>query len=332
MGRALALARVRRGDTVIVLGSNPDKGGRLLSEAERTGAAGRIEFIRVDLASIGETRSAIRRIAARHDAVDALALFANRQAPKRTVTAEGFEQVFALYYLSRYVLSHELSPLLRRSETPVIVNVAGVGVRKGRIHWDDLQLEHGYGMVTAQLQAGRANDLLGVAFAARPDNPVRYVLYHPGFTKSGDTSVLPAAIGVTIRALSALAASPVEKSVSPVHRFIDHPPDSPLTAIDRGRSLPLTLDTLDPENAERLALATRSLLQTAAPVPGTAFLHGGQDRPGPGTHRPRPDRTRCGGTGLWAKAPPHRVGGRRSGGSVLGLVIRRFGAADPSGE
>ena len=260
MGRALALARVQRGDQVVVIGSNPDKGRRIGAEAERIGAGARMEFIRADLSSVADTRRAIREIAARYDAVDGLCLFANRQSSQRTVTAEGLERTFALYYLSRYVLSHELAPLLRRSATPVIVNVAGVGITKGTIHWDDLQLEHRYGAIAAQLQAGRANDLLGVAYAAQAENPVRYVLYHPGFTKSGDLTPLPAAARAFIRAAAALAARPIERSIAPIHEFIDNPPTAALTAIDRGKEVPHTLKTLNPADAERLAGATRSLL------------------------------------------------------------------------
>ncbi|BCJ28141.1 SDR family NAD(P)-dependent oxidoreductase [Actinocatenispora sera] len=260
MGRALALARAERGDTVIALGSNPGKGRRLVEDGAARRARSPIEFIRTDLSSVAATRAAIGDIAARYPTVDALALFANRQAPKRIATAEGLEQTFALYYLSRQLLSHGLAPQLRRSDTGVIVNVAGVGTTRGAVHWDDLQLERGYGMVTAQLQAGRANDLLGVAFAAQPDNPIRYVLYHPGFTRSGDLSPLAAPMRVIIRAAARLSARPVGESIAPIHGFVDAPPVAPLTAIDRDKPVPLTLDTLDPADARRLDEATRTLL------------------------------------------------------------------------
>jgi NAD(P)-dependent dehydrogenase (short-subunit alcohol dehydrogenase family) len=266
MGRALALTRAARGDTVVVLGSNAVKGEQLLRDA--AGSSGRVEFIRVDLASIRATRSAVAAIAERHEVVDALTLFANRQAPARTTTVDGLEKTFAVYYLSRYLLGHGLSPLLHRSPSSVIVNVAGVGTVRGGVHWDDLQLEHGYRMVTAQLQAGRANDLLGVAFSAAPSNAVPYVLYHPGFTRSGDLTPLPAVLRVAIRAAARVAARPIEKSIAPIDRLIDQPPEVPLTAIDRGRALPLTLPTLDAGDAERLAVATAALL-AQFPDPGT---------------------------------------------------------------
>ena len=260
MGRALALSRLERGDRVVVLGSSLKKGQQILADADDVGGEGRIEFLQVDLSSVAQTRAAIEDISARYEAIDALALFANRQAPSRIVTAEGLERTFALYYLSRYLLSYGLAPLLGNRRPGVIANVAGVGMRKGRIHWDDLQLTRKYGMVTAQLQAGRANDLLGVAFAAQNERSVPYVLYHPGFTRSGDLSPLSAPLRAVIRASARIAARPINESIAPIHRFIDNPPTVPLTAIDRDKLLPLDLETLDPAKADRLFRATQEIV------------------------------------------------------------------------
>ena len=186
MGRALALARLARGDQVVAIGSDPAK-GRALGDA--------ITFLRADLTSIADTRRVIAAVLERWPVVDALALFANRQAPARISTVDGLEATFALYYLSRHLLSHGLRDALDRAPTPVIVNVAGVGITKGSIQWTDLQLRRRYRMITAQLQAARANDLLGVDFAATSGSRARYVLYHPGFTRSGDLSGSPPRCG-----------------------------------------------------------------------------------------------------------------------------------------
>ncbi|MDG4801968.1 SDR family NAD(P)-dependent oxidoreductase [Micromonospora sp. WMMD980] len=251
IGRAFALGRAERGDRVLVLGRNHARGAALASDS--------IDFLPVDLSSVGETRQVVERILAEHPVVDALTLFANAVAPRRIVTAEGLEQTFALYYLSRYVLGLGLRPALDRAAAPVVVNVAGVGVTRGGVRWADPQLESGYSAVTAQLQAGRANDLLGVGFARRSGSRARYVLYHPGFTRSGDRSPLPFAVRGLLAAAS-LVARPVTAAVSPIHGFVDAPPDAPLTAVDRGRRLPLSFPTLDPRDADRLADLTERLL------------------------------------------------------------------------
>jgi NAD(P)-dependent dehydrogenase (short-subunit alcohol dehydrogenase family) len=260
MGRALTLARIERGDQVIAIGSNGAKGSALLEEAGARGGDDRLRFLRADLSTIGGTRAVVDEIAATHGVVDALTLFANRQAPKRIVTVDNLEATFALYYLSRYLLGYGLRPLLEKSTSPVIVNVAGVGVTKGAVHWDDMQLARSYGLIAAQLQAGRANDLLGVAEAARSGARIPYVLYHPGFTRSGDLTPLPVAFRAFIRAAAKFSARPVAESIAPINGFIDRPPAAPLTAVDRGKSVPLTLETLDAANASRLARVTEELL------------------------------------------------------------------------
>ncbi len=242
MGRATALARAARGDRVLVLGR------------DRRDLPANVDFLRVDLSSIAEVERVAEEIASRHDRVDALTLFANRPMPKRTETADGLEYTFALYYLSRYLLGVRLSPLM--DTTSVIVNVAGVGTTKGGIHWADPQLRDKYGLITAQLQAGRANDLLGVGYEGK----ARYVLYHPGFTRSGvDGHPNPVVRGL-LRVLGAVAAKPVERSVAPIVRWIDQPPEAPLTAVDRDEVLDLSLRTLDPADAARLRAYTEKLL------------------------------------------------------------------------
>ena len=169
MGRATALARIARGDHVTVIGSDPAK------------AVPGARFLAADLSSVAE----VRRVAAEISGpVDALLLFANRPQPTRRETPDGLEYTFALYYLSRHLRGRLLAPQLDAAPHPLIVNVAGVGTKAGRIHWDDLQLTGKYSLIRAQLQAGRAHDVLGVAHAAA-GHRAGYVLYHPGFTRSG---------------------------------------------------------------------------------------------------------------------------------------------------
>ncbi|MGM7648430.1 hypothetical protein ACSVDM_26285 [Nocardia sp. JW2] len=119
-----------------------------------------------------------------------------------------------------------------------------------------------YRTVTAQLQAGRANDLLGVEMAARYGQRVAYVLYHPGFTRSGDSAMeqINPFARVVVKTVARVAARAVEKAVAPVHDVIDAPPARALTAIDGGRPVPLDLPTLDPAAARRLADVTAGLV------------------------------------------------------------------------
>lgn len=242
MGRATALASAARGDRVTVIGRS------------RRDLPDTVTFLPADLSSVAEVERVAADVAARHDRVDALVLCANRPMPRRVETADGLEYTFALYYLSRYLLGTRLAPLM--DTTSVIVNVAGVGNTAGRIHWADPQLRERYGIVRAQLQAGRANDLLGVAH----DGKARYVLYHPGFTRSGlDGHPNPVLRGI-LKTLARFSARPVERSVAPILDWIGDPPTEQLTAVDRGKPVDLALKTLDAGDARRLMAYTASLL------------------------------------------------------------------------
>jgi NAD(P)-dependent dehydrogenase (short-subunit alcohol dehydrogenase family) len=261
MGRGLALARLEAGDTVVAIGSSPEKGKALQAEAVRLGAADRFTFIRADLSSIAENERVVSDIARDHRAVDALVLCANRQSPKRVETAEGLEFTFALYYLSRYLLSHGLRAQFDAAPNPVVINVAAPGITMGSVNFDDLQSKEKYGTIRAQGQCGRANDLLGVAFAAEPSSKARYVLYHPGFTATlgGIAHLKQPAKGI-IKLLSKIAAKPVAKAIEPMVEAIDNPPAAPLTANNQGKPVDLGLKTFDPATARRLAKVTRDLV------------------------------------------------------------------------
>ncbi|MDA2811783.1 hypothetical protein O4J56_14165 [Nocardiopsis sp. RSe5-2] len=144
---------------------------------------------------------------------------------------------------------------------PVVVNVAGAGLTAGSVRFDDLNLERGYGPIRAQLQAGRANDLLGRSMADDPSSRAHQLLYHPGFTRTeGGLAALPRPVRAGIAALGRVAARPVEKAVAPVVAAVDQPPARRLTAVDRGRPVDLSLPTFDPVSARRLAAATRDLV------------------------------------------------------------------------
>jgi hypothetical protein len=57
-----------------------------------------------------------------------------------------------------------------------------------------------------------------------------------------------------LKTLALFAARPVERSVGPILAWIDQPPTEPLTAIDRGKPVDLSVKTLDPDAARRLAV------------------------------------------------------------------------------
>ncbi|TPF96709.1 hypothetical protein EP30_05900 [Bifidobacterium sp. UTCIF-39] len=168
MGRGLAMHYLRRGDSVVVVGHSQGKGDRFLAEAAAMGAKKRATYIRADLSLVSENRRVIKEVRAKHDSLDSIVLAAAslRQAKETKVTGEGFEFLFALMYVSRYILSYGLTDLLEKSPSPVILNIAAPGM-KGDVDWNAVEHQGNGGSGKAQFQSSRLNDLLGVAFAER---------------------------------------------------------------------------------------------------------------------------------------------------------------------
>lgn len=260
MGKGLAMHYLRQGSRVTVAGSNSERGRQFLEEAARIGAGDRAAFIKANLLSVSETRRVIEEAAMRHESLDGLVLSALMPFPKRVETPEGYEATFALYYVSRFILSYGLSGLLEKGNDPVIVSIGGTGMTKGDIHWDDLALRQGYGMIKAMLQGGRANDLLGVAYAHNHrGGKTKFILVHPGYTDSG-TNHVKQPMKLIMRTMGKLFAKPVEKSIQPIIRLMENPLPQPLIAWDRNKPVDLSLPSLNPDKARRLYEWTKHLI------------------------------------------------------------------------
>ncbi|GHC77055.1 SDR family NAD(P)-dependent oxidoreductase [Streptomyces flavofungini] len=263
LGRGLALHYLRQGARVLAVGSTPAKGEALLAQAATIAAADRAVFLKADLTSVSAARDLVARIESTCASVDKLVLCAQRYRlfGARAVTREGFEHSFALAYLSRYVLSHGLRKALEATQQPVIMNVGTPGVPLGRIHWDDLQLTRRYSGFKSTLQSFRANDLLGVAFAAlHADTPIRYVGYHPGVVSTGMPAHLPQPLRACTKAAFTVLATSVPKAVTPMVRLLDEPPAERFTAHRATRRLPLKGQAFDQDAALRLHGLTHDLI------------------------------------------------------------------------
>ncbi|WP_040405477.1 TIGR03618 family F420-dependent PPOX class oxidoreductase [Amycolatopsis nigrescens] len=260
IGKAVALARLGGGDEVAVIGRDERKGAAFLEAAARLGAGERAHFVLADLSLMAETRKAIDAVEALFSKVDALVLCARHYRSTRLVTAEGFEHTFALFYLSRFVLSYGLTGLLDAADRPVILNVCGPGPNPGEIRWHDLGREHGYHGLDAQFQGGLLNDLLGIGFARnRPSAKARYVLFNPGMVNTSFSGQYDPETEAQIEAMRG-SAQPVGEAIEPILAILDDPPAEPISAAVMGTPISLTGPAFDPDAARRLHAETERLL------------------------------------------------------------------------
>ena len=142
----LGLATARRlaadGATVLVHGRNPAKLERVLAEL-RKAAASEPDGYLADFSSLQEVRRLARDIARGHPRLDTLINNAGIVVMgERRTSREGYELVFAVNYLSHFLLTLELLPRLAAGDRSRIVNVASIG--QAAIDFDDVMLERDY--------------------------------------------------------------------------------------------------------------------------------------------------------------------------------------------
>lgn len=257
MGRGLGLHFLGQGERVIAVGSSEVKGERFLAAAADIGAAERACFVRADLSTMAGVREVVDRVP---DVIDVLVLAAQRFRGERVETEDGLESTFALGYLSRCLLGHDLLDRLERAETPLVLNIAAPGA-PGKVRWDDLQQRKGYSRMRAATQTARLNDLLGLSFTqVHPDVRTRYVLFGPGVVATGMGESMNQPLRTLYNVLTRVFAAPVAKAIAPMIELIDEPPAPPLTVVNRGKPLPLDGPAFDPVNAERLRKVTADLI------------------------------------------------------------------------
>lgn len=192
LGRATARSLAALGARVVLLVRDPAAGARVRDAMAAESGNDAIDVVRLDLASLASVRDAAATIAARHDAVHVLVNNAGVNLARRSLTVDGFEATLGVNHLGPFLLTRLLLPRLEAGAPARVVTVTSWFERLGRIHFDDLQLEHGYTAFRAYAQSKLANVLFTYALAERLDGRgVTSNCVHPGLVATDLMRDLP---------------------------------------------------------------------------------------------------------------------------------------------
>jgi len=184
IGRATALELARRGARVLLVGRTPDRCQAALAAVRDVGRAD-CDVIQGNLASLAGIRAVAAEVLARTERLDVLVNNAAAVFVRRTTTPDGYEGTFALNYLSYFLLTGLLLPLLRKSVPARIVSVASEGHRYFRLDLDDLQNQRRYSTMRVYGQSKTAGILWNVELARRLDGSgITANILHPGAIRS----------------------------------------------------------------------------------------------------------------------------------------------------
>lgn len=183
IGERTAYNLVRMGAEVIVVGRDRARVEVLAESLSRGGghAVARVADLSDRRAVVGLAEG----LRGEGGALDVLVNNAGALLYERRETAAGSEATFALNVEAPFLLTELLLPLLVRSGHGRVVNVASAAHQMGHIHFDDLDLHHGYSGWKAYNQSKLALVLLTrQAAKVHAGVPVTFNCCHPGFVRS----------------------------------------------------------------------------------------------------------------------------------------------------
>jgi len=214
LGLETAKALAARGAAVVLAVRNLDKGKDAAAAITTATPGAEVTLQRLDLSSLASVREAGDELLARHDRLDLLVNNAGVMYTPKSTTADGFELQFGTNHLGHFALTGLLLDRLLVTPKSRIVTVSSVGHRiRARIHFDDLQLEHGYGRVTAYGQSKLANLLFTYELQRRlaaADAGTLALAAHPG----GSNTELVRNSPAPLRALNAVFGALVAQSAA----------------------------------------------------------------------------------------------------------------------
>ncbi|MEX2581868.1 MAG: SDR family NAD(P)-dependent oxidoreductase [Gemmatimonadota bacterium] len=179
LGREVALELAEPGVHIAVHGRNRERGVEVVREIVEAG--GTATFYQADLAELDQVRRLAEEIIRDYDRLDVLVNNAGiwlTPEQGRRVNAAGHELHFAVNYLSHFLLSHDLLPLLLETPSARIVNVAS-GAQQP-IDFDDVMLERGYNDGRGYAQSKLAQILFTIDLADQLEGSgIRVNALHP---------------------------------------------------------------------------------------------------------------------------------------------------------
>lgn len=212
VGKATARKLLSERWKVIIIGRNPARCNATVSELKDSTGNNNISAIVANLSVLNEVKKASDGFLQGNHSLDFLMLNANAIANERTITPEGFEQNFALGFLSRALMIKKLENVLKTSPKSHILAV--VGLDTVRLDFDDIAIKNNF---TGRKALGRWQWSMNVftrEYISKQTIPLN--LYMPGLVKTKILANEPQPLRAFVKLMNVLVGISVEKSAENV--------------------------------------------------------------------------------------------------------------------
>ena len=184
IGYEAALQLAGKGAHVVLACRDLAKAAAAIDSIKASHRNASLEAMALDLASLASVRTFAQEFLAKHGKLDVLCNNAGVMALPYRKTADGFEMQFGTNHLGHFALTGLLLEPLLATKGARVVNVSSTAHRMGKMRFDDLQWEHGYGKWAAYGQSKLANLLFTYELQRRLEAigaDLISVACHPGY-------------------------------------------------------------------------------------------------------------------------------------------------------
>lgn len=221
IGLETARGLARRGATVLLHGRSSERTSAAVEDVRASTDNRQVHGLLADFSSLAEVRALAAAVAERTDTLSVLVNNAGLWHQQRRLSADGFEDTFAVNYLAPFLLTRELLPLLRAASGARVVTVSSRLHEKERAFDFDAVAEpgaaHGSGM-RAYRQSKLANVMFANELARREAaHGVMSNSVHPGDVATDVARDSPVLSWLLRNVARPFLASPAEGAETSIH-------------------------------------------------------------------------------------------------------------------
>ncbi|KAJ7999357.1 hypothetical protein DPEC_G00193560 [Dallia pectoralis] len=185
IGKETAVDMARRGARVLLACRDHTRAEAAAVEVRRRSGNGNVVVKQLDLASLKSVRDLAKDIQETEIRLDILINNAGIMMCPKWKTADGFEMQLGVNHLGHFLLTNLLLDLLKRSSPSRIINVSSLAHERGKIYFDDINLDKDYSPKKSYGQSKLANVLFSKELAARlKGSGVTVYSLHPGVIRT----------------------------------------------------------------------------------------------------------------------------------------------------
>ncbi|XP_067255640.1 retinol dehydrogenase 11 [Chanodichthys erythropterus] len=181
IGKETAVDMAKRGARVILACRDMGRATKAADEIRKRSGNGNVIVKMLDLASLQSVRALAKDVEQTEERLDILINNAGIMMCPQWQTKDGFEMQFGVNHLGHFLLTNLLLDLLKKSTPSRVVSVSSLAHEKGKIYFDDINLEKDYDPYRSYRQSKLANVLFTRELAVRlKGTGVTAYSLHPG--------------------------------------------------------------------------------------------------------------------------------------------------------